>query len=292
MSFYFWKNKKFFHRLKHKHRLVILQDDTLEENFSFKLTPLNVFIAVGISGIVLIFATTFIIAFTPLREYIPGYADVKLSKNIRKLSYSVDSLETRLKQKEDYFNNLKTILIGNIHTDSLPTKPDVPVKTQEVPALNKSKEDSMLRGEFENSDEYNLLFTEEKKSNITSISSFFFFTPLRGYVVNNFNLKKGHYGIDIVAKENEAIKATLDGTVIFSSWTLETGYVIGLQHTGNIVSIYKHNSALMKKQGDFVKAGDVIAIIGNTGELSTGPHLHFELWYNGSPVNPKDYITF
>jgi len=284
--------RKFYLRLKHKYRLVIMQDDTFEEKFSFKLLPMNVFIAVGVSAIVLIFSTTFIIAFTPLREYIPGYADVNINKKFRYLSYSVDSLEHGLAQKEAYMKNLKTILGGNIKTDSLPEKPASPISKKQVGKLVKSREDSILRGEFENSDDFNLLFAEDKKSTVGSISNFFFFTPIRGIVINNFNLKKEHYGVDIVAKENEAVKATLDGTVIFSSWTLETGYCIGLQHTGNIVSIYKHNSAVLKKTGDYVKAGDVIAIIGNSGELSSGPHLHFELWYYGNPINPKDYIAF
>ncbi len=270
-----------------------MQDDTFEEKFSFRLSPMNVFIAVGVSSIVLIFSTTFIIAFTPLREYIPGYADVNMNKKLRKISYVVDSLENKLELKEQYFANLKKILSGNIQADSLPIKPSSPKPTQSITQLYKSREDSLLRGEFENTDDYNLLFTEDKKSNAgTSIANYFFFTPLRGIIINHFNLKKEHYGIDIVAKENEAIKATLDGTVVLSSWTLESGYIIGIQHTGNIISIYKHNSVLMKKVGDFVKAGDVIAVIGNSGELTTGPHLHFELWYNGTPVNPKDYLNF
>ena len=124
------------------------------------------------------------------------------------------------------------------------------------------------------------------------IRNFFFFTPLKGFVTNNFNALNSHYGIDIVAKKNEPIKATLDGTVIFCDWTIKTGYVIAIQHQNNIISVYKHNSALMKKEGNYVKAGEVIAIIGNTGELTSGPHLHFELWYDGKAVNPKEFMRF
>jgi murein DD-endopeptidase MepM/ murein hydrolase activator NlpD len=140
-------------------------------------------------------------------------------------------------------------------------------------------------------DQYNLITTGIKGSS-SSISNYFFFTPVQGIISNGYNPTGRHYGIDIVSKKNEAIKSILDGTVIFSAWTLQTGYVIAIQHQSDIISIYKHNSVLLKREGDFVKAGDPIAIIGETGELSTGPHLHFELWYNGKPVNPREYITF
>ncbi|NTV83610.1 MAG: M23 family metallopeptidase, partial [Bacteroidales bacterium] len=161
--------------------------------------------------------------------------------------------------------------------------------------MKRSAEDSLLRLEVENQNKYSLYKIEtndnasQKKS---SIGSVLFFSPLKGIVTNQYNPAQKHYGIDIVAKQNEAVKAVLDGTILFSNWTLETGYVIAVQHSQNIVSLYKHNSALLKKEGDYVRAGDPIAIVGETGELVTGPHLHFELWSDGNPVDPKEYITF
>jgi murein DD-endopeptidase MepM/ murein hydrolase activator NlpD len=137
-----------------------------------------------------------------------------------------------------------------------------------------------------------LLTANETKTSKESITNFFFFSPLKGLVTNSFDMKEEHYGIDITAQENEAIKATLDGTVIMSAWTSETGYVIQIQHENNLVSVYKHNSALMKKVGQYVKAGEVVAIIGNSGELTSGTHLHFELWYNGNPIDPQEYMVF
>jgi murein DD-endopeptidase MepM/ murein hydrolase activator NlpD len=164
--------------------------------------------------------------------------------------------------------------------------------------LTKSKEDSVLRKQIESENKYDLssqdltMDAAESPNINTSISSFFYFTPLKGIVINGFDAAKQHYGVDVAGKKDDIIKSVLDGTVIFSNWTLETGYIIGIQHQHNLISVYKHNSALLKKLGDYVKAGDPIAFIGNSGELSSGPHMHFELWYNGNPVNPKDYIPF
>jgi murein DD-endopeptidase MepM/ murein hydrolase activator NlpD len=134
--------------------------------------------------------------------------------------------------------------------------------------------------------------TSGNRSGSGSISNFFFFTPIQGIISNGYNPANRHFGIDIVSKMNEAVKSVLDGTVILSAWTLQTGNIIAVQHQSNIISVYKHNSVLLKKEGDNVKAGDPIAIVGESGEMQTGPHLHFELWYNGNPVNPREYISF
>ena len=199
--------------------------------------------------------------------------------------------------KDLYIQNIKRVIGGNTSkSDTQGTRLNgvspSSVKYDTINTLYKSREDSALRAEIEAEDSRYELNVSEKKPFTNSISSFFFFTPLKGSVTNIFDPVSRHYGVDIVAAKNEAIKSTLDGTVIISNWTSETGYVIGIQHSNNIVSFYKHNSALLKKAGAYVKAGEPIAIIGNTGELTSGPHLHFELWYNGTPVNPKDYIAF
>jgi murein DD-endopeptidase MepM/ murein hydrolase activator NlpD len=287
------KKNNFFTRLKNKYRLVIIDDDTLEEQFSFRLSRLNVFVALGALIIFLIVLTTFLIAFTPLREYIPGYGSHETERNIRELMLKADSLEENLKNKDLYLYNIRNIIEGKEIVDNLPEKPDSTKTGYSKIDFTKSKEDSLLRLEIEKQDKYNIAASDNSSgSSIASISSFFFFTPLKGIITNNFDQANGHYGVDIVAAKNEAIKSTLAGTVVFAGWTLKTGYTIAIQHEDNLISVYKHNSALMKKEGDYVDAGEVIAIIGESGELSTGPHLHFELWYGGSPINPRDYIVF
>ena len=269
-----------------------MNDDTFEERLSFRLSRLNVFIAIGASAIILVIITTYIIAFTPLREYIPGYGN-KSDRNVRELMLRADSLEENLKNKDLYLYNLKNIMDGKAVVEKLPEKPDSATNKYSNISFKKSKEDSLLRVDVEKQDKYSIAANDNSGGTpISSISSFFFFTPLKGMITNNFDPEGEHYGIDIVAAKNEAIKATLDGSVIFAGWTLKTGYTIAIQHQGNLISVYKHNSALLKKEGDDVKAGEAVAIIGETGELSNGPHLHFELWYNGMPVNPRDYMVF
>lgn len=286
------RKKSFFQKLKSKYRLVILNAETFEEKISFRLSRLNVFVVIVAAFVLLVIATTYIIAFTPLKEFIPGYGS-QSERTLRDLMLKSDSLEENLRQKDLYIYNIKNIIEGKEIVDKLPEKPDSSTSNYDNISFSKSKEDSLLRVEVEAQQKYNLTESSEVGSaSATSISNLFFFTPLKGLITSNFNASSGHNGIDIVAKKNEAIKATLDGTVIFASWTLKTGYTIAIQHKENLISVYKHNSALMKREGDHVKAGEVIAIVGETGELSTGPHLHFELWLNGSPVNPKDYMVF
>lgn len=269
-----------------------MNDDTFEEKLSFRLSPMNVFVVVGTILLSLITFVIYITAFTPLREYIPGYADVGLQKSVWSLSIQVDSLEKKLGDRDKYIENIKNVLVGNAGEGEIGVNNHQPGKFDTISSLKKSKEDSIIRSQIESGDQYELAYNDEKKAFGGSISSFFFFTPLHGTPVNVFDQAEKHYGIDIVAPRNEAIKSTLDGTVIINAWTAETGYVIGIQHANNMISIYKHNSVLLKKAGTYVKAGEAIAIIGNSGELTTGPHLHFELWYNGSPINPLDYMSF
>jgi len=289
------KWRRFRQKLRTKYRLVILNDETYEERFSFRLSRLNVFVSVGVVTILLIFLTIFIIAFTPLREYIPGYTDVTLSRRVDRLLQRTDSLENVLQHKTDYVQNIKRIIEGKVvseDTINLPENPE-PVDYENV-NYSRSVEDSLLRDEYYNETSFDLYYNEsEELSHITAPrSGYLFFNPLKGIVTSEFDLSQQHYGIDIVSKKNEAVKATLDGTVIFAGWTVETGYTISVQHPGNFISVYKHNSVLLKSQGNFVKAGEPIAIVGESGELTTGAHLHFELWYNGTPVNPREYIAF
>lgn len=285
------KNKKgeFLKRLRHRYRLVVMNDDTFEEKFSLRLTPLGLVILLGSSTIIMIMVVTSLIAFTPLREYIPGYADVGVRRNLIRITLKSDSLEETISQRNEFIGNIGNVLKGNIKTDTTQNSPD-PTKKYDQLEINASLNEDALRKDIEAEDKYSL--TYETKTNKSGISNFFFFTPIKGIVSSSFKTKELHYGVDIVAPENEAIKSTLDGTVILATWSSETGYTITIQHSNNLLSIYKHNSVLLKKVGAFVKAGDPIAIIGNSGEQTTGPHLHFELWYNGKAIDPQDYMVF
>ncbi|MES1222200.1 MAG: M23 family metallopeptidase [Bacteroidota bacterium] len=285
------KESRFIYRIKNKFRLVIMNDATFEEKASFVLTPLNVFVSVGVVILFLIVLVSYIIAFTSLREYIPGYADVNMRRNIKTLALRVDSLDEELRNKEMNTANFADILLDKKQNPKMnPAQKDSTKKYDKL-TLKGSVDDSLMRAEIESQSKYSLALGEENSAK-SGIRNFFFFVPLKGVVTDSYKSGTSHYGVDITAPENEAIKATLDGTVILAAWTSETGYVIQVQHENNLVSIYKHNSVLLKKVGDKVNAGEAIAIIGNSGELTSGPHLHFELWFNGLPVDPQEYLSF
>ncbi|MGP8217608.1 MAG: M23 family metallopeptidase [Bacteroidia bacterium] len=287
------RKKSLFTRLRTRYFFIIRKEDTFEERFSVRISPIALFTITGGTMVLLMLLVIYAVAFTPLREYIPGYADINMRKNLIALSLKTDSLNNELSARQDYIDNIRRILSGaTAKRDTVAAKNHADTVKHAATFIPPSHDDSMLRHTVEAQNPYNISLNQTQDKSGNNINDYFFFTPLKGYVSNGFNPTGGHYGIDIVAKENEAIKATLDGTVIVSTWTLATGNVIILQHNNNLVSVYEHNSVLLKKEGDYVKAGDVIAIIGNTGELSSGPHLHFELWYKGNPVNPQKYMGF
>lgn len=284
------KKKPFLAKLHNKYRLVLRDDATLEERISFRLSRFNAFLFVGTLAIFLVVATIYLIAFTPLREYIPGYADFNTRQVLRELILKTDSLERDLRQKDLFIMNIRNIVEGRDFDELLPDS----LLDQDafmLDELPRSQEDSMLRAEIESYGS-NAFFSTNEISDAQTINQYFFFPPVQGIITNYFDPARRHFGIDVVADQNTAIKSVLDGTVLFSSWTIETGYTIGIQHSNNLVSIYKHNSTLLKEEGSLVQAGEVIAIIGETGMYSTGTHLHFELWFNGNPVNPIDFIVF
>lgn len=285
------KKPSFWAKIRNRYRLVVMNDDTFEEQFSLKLTPLNTVVLVGIVSIIMITLTVSLVAFTPLREFIPGYgSEMKTRKELINLALKSDSLQYELNLRIQMMDNIKNVLSDNIHADTATVENDNKAIGKSID-IKPSAEEIAFRSEIESQDKYSLAFSESKTAK-SGISSFFFFTPVKGIVTASFNSAEGHYGVDIAAKENEAIKSTLDGTVLFAGWTPETGYTIQIQHSNNLVSAYKHNSALLKKTGQFVKAGEAIAVIGNSGEQTSGPHLHFELWYNGTPIDPQEYMVF
>lgn len=277
-------------RLKSHYRMVVLNDDTFEEKFALRLTPLGLLILFGSVTIIMTFLVISLVAFTPLREYIPGYGDVDQKRELIKLSVRADSLEESMAAKDWYIENIGNVLAGK--TEGKPNKPKKD-STLNYLGINvkPSSSDSLLRSEIESTDKYSLNISDKSKP-VNSISNFVFFSPVKGIITESFNLKNEHYGVDIAAPENEFIKSTLDGTVVFAGYTSADGYVVQIQHNNNLMSVYKHNSEIAVKVGDFVKAGKPIAIIGNSGETSNGSHLHFELWYNGNPINPQDYVLF
>ena len=282
------KRKELKRKLLHKYRLVILNENTFEEKISFKLNRMNVFVTGTLFIIVLIGLTTLIIAFTPLREYIPGYSSTRLKRQATELTYKTDSLVTVLDYTNRYLNNVRMVLRGDIENneanrDSLFERFKLDPSTVDLTPI---REDLLLREEVELEDKYNLF--ERNVENVEVL----LFAPLNGTLSQGFDSRLKHYAVDIVAPKGTPVKSVANGTVLFSEWTSQTGYVIIVKHQDGLTSVYKHNGSLSKSQGDLVRAGEVIAEVGNTGELTTGPHLHFELWKNGKPINPLNYIEF
>lgn len=284
-------------RLQHQYRLVVMNDETFEEVGSYRLTWMNVYIALSVFLVLIITIIILLFAFTPIKRYLPGYTTTTKNGDLYKIEKRIIALEKEVNAREIYLKSVRNALTNNVEYNV--EKTDGEEDGNQLAEGSKEKietnaEDYQLRreverGKFAGND-------GEITSNIgtvnRSIDQMFFIPPLKGTTSAGFRPDKKHYGIDIVAPRNTAIKAVADGVVITSDWTYDTGNVIAVQHENNIISFYKHNSVLLKKVGSFVKAGEAVAIIGNTGELTDGPHLHFELWYNGNPVNPAEYVNF
>jgi len=280
--------KKIFQMLKDHYRLIIYNDSSIQTVWSIKLTPIKVLTLGGLGAIILILLTTVIIAYTPLRENIPGYPNAKVRQQIIYNYMKVDSLENEIKNRDNYFEKLRALFQGEVPADEAVAS-DQGLKTYDV-KFKKFNTDSVFQDKL--LEEKQNLAISKSSAKLPSIASIHFFTPLRGLITNKFDTKTEHLAVDIVGSQNSRISCVLDGTVIFSGWTMDTGYSIYIQHENNLVSVYKHNAELLKNLGDKVKAGDAIAIMGNTGELTTGPHLHFELWHNGTALDPETYIDF
>lgn len=267
-----------------------------EENFAEKKT-----ISFNFARIILLLTAFFIISFgssvylvtVVLEEWLdPRYAMRQSTRQLIDLTLRIDSLEGQINVKDQYLNNIRRIIGGD--TEALRSLQKDREKVDLTPAEIEIREtiqpiDSQFRAEFEKEGIGVLTY---QSSHADDFRELFLFTPIEGIITDGFNPKEDHYGVDIVAKENEPVKCAADGVVIFSSWTLDSGYVLGIQHRDNLISVYKHNSELLKNVGNFVSGGEIIAIIGNTGELTSGPHLHFELWHNGNPMNPQEYVAF
>jgi murein DD-endopeptidase MepM/ murein hydrolase activator NlpD len=284
------KNEKKKRNWRDKYKFAIFNDHTFEEVWRIRLTQYNAFLLIAFLVLFIIGATTSIIAYTNIREFIPGYPDVNMRKNILMSAIRLDSLEREIALRDRYFANLNAIISGKQPVDIIPHQDTT--KNYGTIKFNNSPEDQALRTKVEKEEQFNLSLGPRINES-TSLASLHFFPPVKGIVSGKYDLRTKHFGTDIVTKPKSLVMAALDGTVIFTGWTMETGYVIEIQHVNNLVSVYKHNASLLKEAGDLVRAGEAISVVGDSGELyTTGPHLHFEIWYKGSPLDPEKHILF
>lgn len=282
------KNRTFVDKLVSKYRLVILNENTFEEQVSFKLTRLNVFVLFFVSALILIVSTVLLIAFTSLREFIPGYSSSKLTSQANNLVYKTDSLLVEVAGKEQFYESIKKVLKGEIKAEKFnieATKSAIASDLKEA-KLNPSAQELALRKEVDKIEKYSVQNATDFKSD------YLFFPPVKGTVISRFNFQKKYYAVAISVPKDTPVKAASTGVVIYSEWSPNAGYVIIVKHKSGLISVYKHNSKLTKVQGEYVTAGEVIAFAGATGELSKGTHLHFELWDNGKALDPMKFIDF
>ena len=284
------KNEKSKYNWRDKYKFAIFNDHTFEEVWRIRLTQYNAFLLISFLIFFIIGATTCVIAFTNIREFIPGYPDVTMRRNILMSAIRLDSLDRELDLRDKYFANINAIISGKQPTEALP-RLDTSRNYNSI-KFNSSAEDQALRTKVEKDDQFNLTIGP-RVNETTNLASLHFFPPVKGIVSSKYDIRTKHYGTDVVTKPKSPVCAVLDGTVIFTGWTMETGYVIEIQHINNLVSVYKHNASLIKEAGDLVRAGETISIVGDSGELYTsGPHLHFEIWFKGNPLDPEKHIFF
>lgn len=279
-------------RLSARYQMVIRNEDNLEEKSSFGFTYAKLLVF-SILVFIVVFVGSLFLSQTLLSKWFdPRYAQRETNKKLDILSLKLDSLAIEEENKDQFIQNFKRVFNGD--TASNVIDPVEALKGQDKPirpvSSNKlAPTDSSFRKDFEQSE---LSLVSLTSSKYAELRETFFFTPITGLISDHYDVKKGHFGVDIVAKTNEPVKSIADGTVIMASWTQDAGYVIAIQHRGNLISVFKHNAELLKKVGNFVNAGDIISIVGNSGEMTDGPHLHFELWYNGNSLNPEEFVTF
>lgn len=278
-------------RFTTRYQLVIRNEENLAEKTTFGFTYAKVLVF-SVVMFVFIFLMSLFLSETLLAKWFdPRHAQMEANKKLYELAVKVDSLALEVDRKDQFILNFQRILSGDTSgafvdpAQSLTSERQVRI----VGSMNPASSDSLFRQEFEKSQLASVTLTSNKYDELQQV---FFFTPITGFISDHYDVKRDHFGIDVVAKKNEPVKCIADGAVIMASWTQDSGYVIAVQHTGNLISVYKHNAELLKKVGTFVNAGEIISIVGNSGEMTDGPHLHFELWYNGSSLNPEEFVTF
>ena len=282
------QNKTFLKRIFNDYKVVVSSEDTFEEKLSFKANKINAFIIMLLYSIILIAFTISIVFFTQLREMVPGYSSSDLLNRAIYLTKKTDSLEQQIALNNKFYKSIEDVLSGNV--DEFVSRDELSIDSNlispDIFKISPNLQDSILRQYVENEDKFNLT------NNELVIENKMFFSPIKGEITQSFNFNENHFAIDIAADIGTPVKSVLDGKIIFSEWSLETGYVVVIDHGENIISVYKHNSKTLKEQNDFVQAGEVIAYSGNQGNLSSGPHLHFELWKNGTPIDPEPLLNF
>ena len=282
------QNKTFLKRIFNDYKIVVSSEDTFEEKLSFKANKINAIIIILLYSIILIAFTISLVFFTQLREMVPGYSSSDLLNRAIYLTKKTDSLEQQIALNNKFYKSIEDVLSGNV--DEFISRDELSIDSNlinpDIFTISPNLQDSILRQYVENEDKFNLT------NNELVIENKMFFSPIKGEITQSFNFNENHFAIDIAADIGTPVKSVLDGKIIFSEWSLETGYVVVIDHGENIISVYKHNSKTLKEQNDFVQAGEVIAYSGNQGNLSSGPHLHFELWKNGTPIDPEPLLNF
>ena len=282
------QNKTFLKRIFNDYNVVVSSEDTFEEKLSFKANKINAFLIMLLYSIILIAFTISIVFFTQIREMVPGYSSSDLLNRAIYLTKKTDSLEQQIALNNKFYKSIEDVLSGNV--DEFISRDELSIDSNlinpDIFTITTNLQDSILRKYVENEDKFNLT------NNELVIENKMFFSPIKGEITQSFNFNENHFAIDIAADIGTPVKSVLDGKIIFSEWSLETGYVVVIDHGENIISVYKHNSKTLKEQNDFVQAGEVIAYSGNQGNLSSGPHLHFELWKNGTPIDPEPLLNF
>ncbi len=283
-------NNKNKNKLTNKIRVSIFNDTTHEKLFSFKGNGILAIFTLIITVLLIAGSVTALIIFTPLRELIPGYPSAESRRVLIQNTIKLDSLQNEVNMWRLQLTNIQRIVTGNepIKVDSVLSMAQYQDSILKENA-NYAKNDSLLRSTVLKEEQFNL---GAQKHKIEQIEGLHFFTPVRGIITQEYNAAVNHPYIDIAAPQNSVVSAILDGTVIFADYSEQNGYILQIQHSNNLISIYKHNAKLLKKVGDIVSAGSPVSLVGNTGKLSTASHLHFELWHKGQPVNPADYIKF
>jgi lipoprotein NlpD len=282
------KKRNFWKRVRFKYKLSFYNESTLEEVWSFRVSQLSAFVAFLFFAFFLITVTSLVIIKTPIRNYLPGYLDVEVRNTIIMNSLRADSLEMQLNRQARYLANVSAILTGTVTVDSIHRSDSAAFMTANYD-IPRTENEERFATEFEEEEKYYLTAINP---NPVATEGIFFYKPVNGVISSHYDLEKSHLGVDLVAAPRESVLATSDGIVVYTGNDQMYGNVITLQHKNGFVSIYKHNELLLKKIGEQVVAGEAIALVGNTGSLSTGPHLHFELWYKGVSINPEELIVF
>ncbi len=278
------KIKNYFRRSREKHKLTFINDSNYHEKWSLRVSSFNLISLLGLYTVVVLVITLLLVRYTPLNSLFVTDNGLYNDQEIERQGELIDSLYEATESNQFLLNNLKTILTDEEFEDSSTNNLDKELENY-TPDFTKSSADSILRKKVENA--------ESNKSRYAESESYdFFFAPVKGLVSHSFNEQEGHFGVDVVTLKDEPIKSCLDGTIILTGWVESEGNVIAVQHKGDLISVYKHCSAILKKRGELVKTGDPIGIVGNSGENTTGPHLHFELWKKGHLLNPEEYISF